>query len=186
MSNPTELHDSSQPHPQPDYPRPPHWKRFLAFIVDGLIAAVPLVITTALWLYPFVAVMLYLRLPAFYYYEPDYVLLITGTLLSFLSLCWFLFFSLCRDGFANSSPGKRLLGLTVISLADGSPCTISQSMLRNLLLLLISLFHWLLPLIGLLGLLVEPVAVLSNPRGWRYGDRWAQTQVVERQIIGTL
>ncbi|MEW5784465.1 MAG: hypothetical protein AB1767_05215 [Bacillota bacterium] len=65
------------------------------------------------------------------------------------------------------------------AVQDGSPCTMSKSLVRNVLFVLLALFHWVVPLIGFLALLIEPIAVITNPMGWRYGDRWAETQVVE-------
>lgn len=162
------------------YPAPPPAKRIAAFIIDALIAAVPMTVSGIILLMPFIWMMTVRPLPSFYDDEILYYLVAS---IFMISIPWFIFYSLCRDGFRGRSLGKRIFGLMVITTDQGRPCPMGKSMLRNLLMVLIALFHFLIPLIGFLGLLVEPVAVLTNPNGLRFGDRWAETQVVEAELV---
>ncbi len=159
-----------------NYTRPPHWKRFLAFAADAVIAAGPVIATSIFILYPYIAVAANLEVPSLYDNAAIFYII---DILFYLSIPWFLFFSLCRDGFGGRSPGKRIFGLAVVNLRNGNPCSINLSALRNLLMVLISIFHWLLPLLGLVSLLIEPIAVVTNAKGMRISDRWSKTQVVE-------
>ncbi len=165
---------------RPEGPRrPPMFRRLLAFGVDSFLGAGPLAASFGFLLFPFIAMMFYWELPAFY----DSAFLFYGSqLLLLVSLPWLLFFGLCRDGFKGQSPGKRLVGLMVIQ-RDGQPCDMKGSLLRNILFMLIALFHWFLPIIGLLALLIEPAAVIIDPQGRRLGDKWAETQVVEKSAF---
>jgi uncharacterized RDD family membrane protein YckC len=162
------------------YPAPPQGKRIAAFIIDALIAAVPMTLSGIIMLMPFIWMMTVRPLPSFYNDEILYYLVASIFL---ISIPWFIFYSLCRDGFRGRSLGKRAFGLIVITTDQGKPCPMGKSMLRNLLMVLIALFHWFIPLFGFLGLLVEPVAILTNPNGLRFGDRWAETQVVEAELV---
>ncbi len=165
----------------PDYPIPSRGKRFLAFVIDLVIAAFPLTVTSILILTPIFAMMAYRPLPPILGNQSVYLVAIV---VFYLAIPWFLFYSLCRDGFrGGQSLGKRLCGLKVITLEDGRSCTMNKSLVRNTLLTLILSFQWMIPLFGLLAVLVEPITVLRSPRGWRYGDRRAGTQVVE---VGSL
>jgi len=158
------------------WPRPPWGKRGLAFLIDAAIATAPLAISMAFMMHHLIAMMAYLDLPPFYQSTPLFYVVMA---LFYLGIPWFLFFGLCRDGFRKGSPGKRLFGLLVIQLDDGNPCTMKNSAVRNLLMVLIAMFHWFIPLLGFLGLLVEPISILRNPQGRRLGDGWAGTMVVE-------
>jgi uncharacterized RDD family membrane protein YckC len=162
------------------YPAPPPAKRIAAFITDALIAAVPMTVSGIILLIPLIWMMTARPLPSFYNDENTYYLIAAIFL---ISIAWFIFYSLCRDGFRGRSLGKRAFGLMVITIDQVKPCPMGKSMLRNLLMVLIALFHWFIPLFGFLGLLVEPVAVFTNPSGLRFGDRWAGTQVVEAELV---
>jgi uncharacterized RDD family membrane protein YckC len=71
----------------------------------------------------------------------------------------------------GQSVGKFCMGLVVISLATGRPCTLVGSVRRNLLLVL--------PGANAVAVVLETATVLRDPQGQRLGDRLAQTQVVE-------
>jgi uncharacterized RDD family membrane protein YckC len=71
---------------------------------------------------------------------------------------------LVRDGFRGRSPGKALLGLA-ISTRSGRPCTVGQSIVRNL------------PVVIPLWNLVELALILAGRN--RTGDRIAGTSVAE-------
>ena len=71
---------------------------------------------------------------------------------------------LIRDGYHGRSPGKRLLGLRLVT-PRGDGCGYGRSLVRNI------------PLIVPLWNLVEAVLVVSGKR--RTGDRIAKTTVME-------
>jgi uncharacterized RDD family membrane protein YckC len=78
---------------------------------------------------------------------------------------------LFRDAIRGQSVGKFLLGLVVISLESGRPCSLSDSVGRNLLLLL--------PGANVVAVFLEAQTIVRDPQGQRLGDRLTQTQVVE-------
>ncbi len=87
------------------------------------------------------------------------------------------------ESWRGKSVGKRLVNLEVVAL-DGERLTWERSAKRNLPLALGSIALWLPPLLReLLTLaaaaliLMEFVLVLSDPRGRRLGDKWANTEV---------
>ena len=78
---------------------------------------------------------------------------------------------LFRDAIRGQSVGKFLLGLVVISLESGRPCSLAGSVKRNLL--------FLLPGANVVAIFLEARTVVRDPQGQRLGDRLAQTQVVD-------
>ncbi len=157
------------------FPSAPRGKRLLAFIIDALIACLPVTVFSALLLAPFVLMVLAIERPSFYMHEElAYIL----PLLSLLSIIWFLFYSLCRDGLrGKQSLGKKVCGIMVINIKEKRPCNLRESMTRNSLFVLLTMVS-IIPLFFLL-LLVEPIAILRSPKGLRIGDGWSGTQVVE-------
>jgi uncharacterized RDD family membrane protein YckC len=85
----------------------------------------------------------------------------------------------------GQSVGKKFIGFAVISLEDGRPCTIKQSVIRNLPLL-IPLGFAIIPLWGILislvlGLplgLLELYFIFKLDSGHRLGDVMADTSVM--------
>lgn len=85
----------------------------------------------------------------------------------------------------GQSVGKRIMGLRVISLEDGRPCTIKQSIIRNLPLL-IPLIVAIIPIWGifLAAILLIPLTglelylIYSLDSGLRLGDVMADTTVM--------
>jgi uncharacterized RDD family membrane protein YckC len=85
----------------------------------------------------------------------------------------------------GQSVGKKLIGFKVISLIDGTPCTLRQSLVRNLPFL-IPLFVAIIPLWGwvisiLLGLPLigfEIYLLVKLDSGHRMGDVMADTSVM--------
>lgn len=85
----------------------------------------------------------------------------------------------------GNSLGKRLLGFRVVSLVDGTPCSMKQSVLRNLIFVIpfaftiIPVWGWpfcflfLVPLVGL-----EIFFLLKGSSGHRLGDMMAETTVI--------
>ena len=158
------------------YPAAPPASRIFAFLIDAVIAAGPMTVAGTFVLMPFIWMMTVTPMPALY---EDEAFMYTMIAILMVGILWFIFYSLCRDGFGGRSLGKRLFGLMVVTIEEGKPCPMGKSMLRNLLMVLIALFHFLLPLIGFLGLLVEPIAIITSPLGQRFGDRWAETLVIK-------
>jgi uncharacterized RDD family membrane protein YckC len=78
---------------------------------------------------------------------------------------------LMRDAVRGQSLGKALMGIVVISIDTGRPCTAKASIWRNILLVV--------PGVNVVTIFLEPVTIVRDPQGLRLGDRVAQTQVVE-------
>jgi uncharacterized RDD family membrane protein YckC len=78
---------------------------------------------------------------------------------------------LLRDAVGGQSIGKIMMGLTVIRVETGRPCSVMGSIQRNAMLLV--------PGANVVAVFLEPVTILRDPQGQRLGDRLAQTQVVE-------
>lgn len=78
-----------------------------------------------------------------------------------------------KDGMKNGqSFGKRLMGIRVISLDDGMPCTYARSAIRQLITSLLCN-------VAFIGLIIEPLIVLIDDDGRRIADRIANTFVVQ-------
>ena len=75
-----------------------------------------------------------------------------------------------RDAMQGRSVGKFLVGLVVISLETGRPCTMVGSVRRNLV--------FLFPGVNVVAVFFEAITIVRDPLGHRLGDRMAQTQVV--------
>ena len=73
-------------------------------------------------------------------------------------------YTLLADGLeGGQSIGKRMLGLRVVSMTTGAPCTFGQSFLRNLLLMILGPIDWIF---------------IFGERHQRLGDKAAGTIVV--------
>jgi uncharacterized RDD family membrane protein YckC len=103
-----------------------------------------------------------------------------------------LLFLLLADGMLQGqSVGKRIFGVKVMHLPTRSAARHRDSTLRNAPLALIILLGMMPEGLGLVagaaGLLVigglEAWRVLKDPLGWRLGDMWAQTQVVDGKVV---
>jgi uncharacterized RDD family membrane protein YckC len=103
-----------------------------------------------------------------------------------------LLFLLLADGMLQGqSVGKRLFGVKVMHLPTRSAARHRDSTLRNAPLALIVLLGMMpAPLgvvAGVAGLAViggvEAWRVVKDPLGWRLGDTWAQTQVVDGKVV---
>ena len=75
-----------------------------------------------------------------------------------------------RDGISGRSVGKFLFGLRVVRLDKDRPCTVADSIRRNLV--------FLIPGVNVAAIVLEPVTMARDPQGHRLGDRVADTQVV--------
>jgi uncharacterized RDD family membrane protein YckC len=103
-----------------------------------------------------------------------------------------LLFLLLADGMLQGqSVGKRIFGVKVMHLPTRSAARHRDSTLRNAPLALIVLLGMMPVPLGnvaaLAGLFViggvETLRVLRDPLGWRLGDTWAQTQVVDGKVV---
>ena len=98
--------------------------------------------------------------------------------------------AICYIGVADSiqhgqSVGKRFMGFRVISTEDGQPCSIKQSVIRNLpiiiplFLAIIPLWGWILAtIIGIPLMLLEAYLLYKLETGHRLGDVMADTTVM--------
>lgn len=144
-----------------ELPKAPLEKRFLAYILDGIVASL-------------------LAIPAILVYINGITKLVKSSgdatftfiisvLLSFLPIVY----SLLKDGLGKGqSIGKRAVGLKVIDLNDNTSCNFKQSFIRNIMFVLFGL-------IFLIGAFIEPVIVLISEDGRRVGDKVANTHVIE-------
>lgn len=103
-----------------------------------------------------------------------------------------LLFLLLADGMLQGqSVGKRIFGVKVMHLPTRSAARHRDSTLRNAPLALIVLLGMMPePLGAVAGLAgfcviggVEALRVVRDPLGWRLGDTWAQTQVVDGKVV---
>jgi uncharacterized RDD family membrane protein YckC len=76
------------------------------------------------------------------------------------------------EGFHGSTPGKRLLGFTVVQ-EDGSPCRPGSAFIRSFAYVVDSLFF------GLIGYF----NMQKTPQQQRHGDEWARTVVCRRSDV---
>lgn len=99
-----------------------------------------------------------------------------------LSLIYMTFADAIQNG---QSVGKKFIGFSVISLEDGSPCSVKQSFIRNLPII-IPLFFAIIPIWGwviafVLGIPVialEVYLLYKLDSGHRLGDVMADTTVM--------
>ncbi|MGE5593335.1 MAG: RDD family protein [Betaproteobacteria bacterium] len=141
-----------------NYPKADLGKRFVAALVDGVIAAILALVIPVLGG----------LLGAAYTLTKDALM-----------------FQLTKDPqWKNKSVGKKILGLQVVELGGGD-IDITASAKRNLTLAVGSLLSAIplvrlvaAPLIGGVLGLIEIVLVLTDAAGRRLGDRWANTQVI--------
>ncbi len=116
---------------------------------------------------------------------------VIANLLSFIPVVGWLigfFYMLLRDALTESgSPGKKVLNLQVTTV-QGGRVTYVESIRRNIIFAIPTVFS-IIPIVGtiisiilaLIVYLVELLAMVSDPEGRRYGDRWADTVV--REVI---
>ena len=128
-------------------------KRFVAILIDGLIAGV-------IGLVPVVGGLV----------GAAYMLVRDG---------------LDFDFMPNRSLGKKLMGLRPVCM-DGSPVDVSVSVKRNVIfaapmvLMVLPVIGWvLMPLASLIVGIIEIVLVLNSDDGRRWGDKFADTKVIE-------
>ena len=99
----------------------PRTLRLIGQFIDGIIAAVPMVVGLALM---FVSETL-------------------GGFLFFGGILWSLFYYFFADGLNDGrSVAKQWFGMRVVDATTGVPCTFGQSFIRNLLLAILGPIDW--------------------------------------------
>ncbi|MBC75242.1 MAG: hypothetical protein CME64_04435 [Halobacteriovoraceae bacterium] len=85
----------------------------------------------------------------------------------------------------GQSVGKRLMGFAVISLEDGTPCSLKQSLIRNLPIIvplafaIIPLWGWIFcSILAIPLILLEVYLLFKLDSGHRLGDVMADTSVI--------
>ena len=85
----------------------------------------------------------------------------------------------------GQSVGKKFMGFAVISLEDGKPCTLKQSVIRNLPILIplvfavVPIWGWIFSfIVGIPLLILEVYLLYKLDSGHRLGDVMADTSVM--------
>ena len=111
-------------------------------------------------------------------------------ILSFIFYPLGVILSIVYIGFSDSlqngqSVGKKFMGFSVISLEDGKPCTLKQSIVRNLpimiplLFAIVPLWGWIIAILTGIPLIALEVYLLYKlDSGHRLGDVMADTSVM--------
>jgi uncharacterized RDD family membrane protein YckC len=117
-------------------------QRLAGQFLDGLVASVP-------------------AIAAFFL---TFVLHGAGIVLIVLACLFAFFYTLLADGLeGGQSWGKRMVGIRVVSMQTGAPCSFGQSFIRNLLLMILGPIDWLF---------------IFGDRHQRLGDKAAGTIVI--------
>ena len=95
-----------------------------------------------------------------------------GLLIFSLALLGSIILEAICEGFHGSTPGKLLLGFTVVQ-EDGSPCRFGPALIRSFAYLLDALFF------GMIGY----SCMQKSPQEQRHGDEWAHTVVCRRSQL---
>ena len=117
-------------------------QRIAGQFLDGLVAGAPVVAA-------FIVTMLLQR---------------TGFVLLALACVFAFLYTLLADGLeGGQSFGKRMVGIRVVSMGTGGPCSFGQSFIRNLLLMILGPIDWIF---------------IFGERRQRLGDKAAGTIVI--------
>lgn len=99
-----------------------------------------------------------------------------NVLLLISSIIWAFYYNFTKDGHDEGrSIGKRAMGLRVVNIKTNKPCSIGESSLRAVMLMVLNM-------VPLVGGLVEPLAILIQRDGRRVGDMAAGTQVIDTKL----
>lgn len=98
----------------------------------------------------------------------DWVIVSVGAILCLLpGLAYALLKDTLYDG---RSIGKKMMGLQVINSQTLTPCKMMESVIRNVSLMI--------PVFSL----VDAIMVFVDKDNLRFGDKWANTMVIERKV----
>ncbi|WP_035663866.1 RDD family protein [Flavobacterium sp. ACAM 123] len=151
---------------QPKYKEADLGKRFVAYLLDGII--------TLLFFIPSLIFILDFFVNIFTYgnsYMSDFNPAKLG--FGFILLILPFSYSLIKDGLGNGqSYGKRALNLMVVNVNSNNPCSKSNSAGRNIMFSIISCVPY-------IGYLVEVIMVFANSEGRKISDLVAGTQVID-------
>ena len=123
-----------------------------------------------------------------------FIVLLLSISLSHLGIILGLAYISFADSLQNGqSVGKKLLGLAVISLEDGRPCSASQALVRNLpisiplAIAVIPLIGWIISTImGGIFFALEIYLICKLDSGHRLGDVMADTTIMAKGNTNTL
>lgn len=160
-------------------------KRFIAFLVDAVIASLGLFIFLPVLLVRVIRLAGSRTFEYGHYYSnfrfnhsffpgnfPVGFVVVIGFLL-LLGSIWAITYHLLKDGFGRGqSLGKRFAGLMVVQLDNDQPCGFGSSFLRNLA-------HLFLNAIPGIGFFIEPLVLVLHEKGQRLGDLLSRTQVID-------
>ena len=115
-----------------------------------------------------------------------FIVLILGTLFYPFGLLLSLAYIGVSDSlYDGQSVGKRIMGFSVISLEDGKPCSLKQSIIRNLPIMIpmafavIPLWGWIFcSILAVPLMLLEVYLLFKLDSGHRLGDVMADTSVI--------
>ncbi len=155
-----------------EYPKAGAGMRILAYLIDGIISVIPLIIFLPIAIIPFIR---YAEVQSHYggpyTAGPGAGMIILLIFAIIVGGGWSLFYFLLRDGFGEGqSWGKKICGLMVVNLDNNQPCDKGKSFLRNIIL-------WILNALALS--IVELIVLLVHDKGHRLGDMVGSTQVIE-------
>lgn len=132
--------------------------RFVARLIDGILVG-------------FVAFFLSLL-----FFDQDLQILVTGLFSGVLTFAYFVFFEVSY----GTTPGKKLLGLTVHGPGGAAKPDFRQSAIRNSFTLLAVIPYYLGSLLALIAYVVIAVTINASPSKQGKHDEWAGgTQVIK-------
>lgn len=145
-----------------NYPKADIFRRFIAFLIDGIIASILI-----------------------------YVPILGGIVSTVYTLTKdVIVYEITKNpDFKNRSIGKKIMGLDVASL-DGKDLNWEISIKRNLTLAIgsvcsiVPIIGWIIgAILGFIISIIEIVLVFSDNKGRRLGDKLANTQVVSSESL---
>lgn len=167
--------------PESRYSKAGLGKRFVAFLVDTVVASLglfiflPVLLTRILSLVGNRTFMYGNYYSNFRFNHGNYPVGLFVGIGFFLLLgsIWAVTYHLLKDGFGRGqSLGKRFAGLMVVQLENDQPCGFGSSFLRNLA-------HLFLNIVPGIGFFIEPLVLVLHEKGQRLGDLLSKTQVID-------
>ena len=149
------------------YPKASFGNRLLAYIIDRLIIAglaIPAIVFLVIGRY----ISGWYDWHNIHFYGEGFLFFMIAAFCFLLPLAYFF----VKDGLGKGqSLGKRSVGIMVVYLPTGTPCTIGQSCVRALI--------WQLLRITVIGKYIELILVIVSEDGRRLADFAANTQVID-------